>query len=492
MRRLPRGALLAALAATGVAALASTTPAMAALPATDGGLDPTFAPGGSATIRYPGLSGADSTDAAVQRDGKVVVAGDHFGNAILLARYDPHTRSLDPTFGSGGTVVQDLARNGDPALVNRENVEAVALQPDGKIVVAGWAHVEGVVNRTFLVARYDQRGRLDPSFGDGGHVLTPLQTTAASGTGSVRVDTAQGFGLALQPDGKILVAGDGFRPANPLAGEPGFFNVTLARYLQDGRLDPAFGRGGVVARESVRGSAAAVRLQPDGRIVVAGHTATGGEFLVARFMPNGAVDQSFGSGGVATGDFGVLSPTAQARALAIQVDGSIVAAGDVEYRRSTAPGVRFRDAGVLVLTPAGRPAARFDGDGTRLVDLQNHRAQRVTGLVDNRPIASVFARRPSSIVLAGSAVTTTNQVVGQLVRLTATGALDPSFGRAGTVTTGSTRQLEIEGLVAQADGKLVAVGDLGGLGSILLRHLQDSVCTTISCLQPPIGPSLTG
>ena len=210
-------------------------------------------------------------------------------------------------------------------------------------------------------------------------------------------------------------------------------------------------------------------------------------------MPNGAVDPSFGSDGAATEDFGVLSPTAQARALTIQLDGSIVAAGDVEYRRSTAPGVRFRDAGVLVLTPAGQPAARFDSDGARLVDLQNHRALRVTGLVDNRPIASVLARRPSSIVLAGSAVTATNQVVGQLARLTASGALDPSFGRDGIVTTGSTRQLEIEGLVAQADGKLVAVGDLAGLGSVLMRHVQDSICTTISCLQPPpIGPSLPG
>jgi uncharacterized delta-60 repeat protein len=492
MRTLPRGALLAALVASGVAALTSAAPAMAAFPTSDGGLDPAFAGGGGATIRYPQLSGIDTTDAAVQRDGKVVVAGDHFGNAVVLARYDPATGGLDPAFGAGGTVIHDLARDGDPTLVNRENVEAVALQPDGKVVIAGWAHVEGVVNRTFLVARYDERGRPDPSFGDGGVVLTPLLTSAASGAGSVQVDTAQGFGLALQSDGKIVVAGDGFRPANPSAGEPGLFNVTLARYLPDGRLDPDFGRGGVVARDSVRGSAAAVRLQADGRIVVAGHTASSGELLVARFLTDGSVDRSFGAGGSVTEDFDVLSPTAQARALTIQSDGSIVAAGDVEYRRSTAPGVRYRDAGVLVLTPAGRPATRFDGDGRRLVDLQNHRAQRITGLVDNRPIAAVIARRPSSIVLAGSAVTATNEVVGQLVRLTPSGALDTGFGRGGIVTTGATRQLTLEGLVAQPDGKLVAVGNLVGLGSLLERRLQDSICTTISCLQPPIRPQLPG
>jgi uncharacterized delta-60 repeat protein len=185
MRTRLRGALLAALAASGVAALASAAPTMAALPATDGRIDQTFAPGGSSTIRYPGLSGVDTTDAAVQADGKIVVAGDHFGDAVVLARYDPQTGRLDPQFGTDGTVVHDLARNGDSTLVNRENVEAVALQPDGKILIAGWAHVEGVVNRTFLVARYDQRGHPDPSFGDGGVVLTPLLTSAPAGTGSV-------------------------------------------------------------------------------------------------------------------------------------------------------------------------------------------------------------------------------------------------------------------------------------------------------------------
>jgi uncharacterized delta-60 repeat protein len=490
MRMRLRGALLAALAASGAAALASAAPTMAALPATDGRIDQTFAPGGSSTIRYPGLSGVDTTDAAVQADGKIVVAGDHFGDAVVLARYDPQTGRLDPQFGTDGTVVHDLSRNGDSTLVNRENVETVALQPDGKILIAGWAHVEGVVNRTFLVARYDQRGHPDPGFGDGGVVLTPLLTSAPAGTGSVQIDTAQGFGLALQPDGKIVVAGDGFRPADPLAGEPGFSDVTLARYLPDGRLDPAFGRGGVVARDSVGGSAAAVRLQADGRIVIAGRTASSGELLVARFMPDGSVDRRFGTGGTVSEGFAVSLPTAQARALAIQADGSIVATGDVEYRRSTAPSVRLRDAGVLVLTPEGRPATRFDGDGRRLVDLQNHRALRITGLVDNRPIAAAIAPRASSIVVAGSAVTDTDQVVGQLVRLTPSGALDTGFGRGGIVTTGAASRLEIEGLVAEPGGKLVAVGDLVRVGSRLQRYVQDSICTTISCLLPPLGPGL--
>ena len=318
MNALHRTALAAAIAG-GLAVLIVAAPGQAAPVRSDGGLDPTFAPGGGVTLTVPNAGFVTTEDAAVQRDGKVVAAGSGTirctvncntdDRAIVLVRYDPATHALDPAFGQGGTVVDNVARNGDPAAVVRENVFAVRIQPDGKILVAGWANVPGVVNRTFLLARYDEHGVPDPGFGDGGHVLVPLRTANAAGDGTIPVDVAQGFDLAIQPDGRIVVAGDAFVPFNPLGGEPtGFANVALARYMPDGTLDPSFGQGGVVARDSVPGSAQAVRVQPDGKIVVAGRSPANG-FLVARYLPDGAIDRGFGTNGSATADFGVLAPS---------------------------------------------------------------------------------------------------------------------------------------------------------------------------------------
>ena len=496
MKALHRTAFVAGIVG-GLAALTIAAPGQAAPPPVDGGLDGTFGPGGGVTFTVPHVGAVTTEDAAVQRDGKVVVAGtgtitctvncSTSDRAIVLARYDPATHALDPAFGSGGTVVDDVARNGDPAAVNRENIFAVRLQADGKIVVAGWAHVEGVVNRTFLLARYDEHGVLDPSFGDGGHVLVPLRTANAAGDGTIQVDVAQGFDLAIQPDGKIVVAGDAFVASNPLGGEPtGFGNVALARYLPDGSLDPGFGQGGVVARDSVPGSAQAVRLQSDGKIVVAGRNAGDG-FLVARYMPDGSVDRGFGSNGSATADFGVLVPNASAAALVIQRDGTIVATGKVEYLRRDVPGVRFVDAGVLALNPDGTPATRFDGDGVRLVDLERHRVFNVSGLVDNRPILSV---RAGSIVIGGTVLTEQNELVGKLARVLPDGTLDPHFGLGGIVTTHRGIGVVLKGLVSQPDAKLVAVGDETRAGSTLLRYRQDATCTSIRCLRPPLGPPI--
>ena len=496
MKALHRPAFAAAIAG-GLAALAVAAPGQAAPVRSDGGLDATFAPGGGVTLTVPNVGLVTTEDAAVQRDGKVVAVGTGTirctvncttdDRAIVLARYDPATHALDPGFGQGGTTVDNVARNGDPAAVVRENVFAVRIQPDGKIVVAGWASVPGVVNRTFMLARYDERGVPDASFGDGGHVLVPLRTANAAGDGTIPVDVAQGFDVAIQPDGRIVVAGDAFVPFNPLGGEPtGFANVALARYMPDGTLDASFGQGGVVARDSVPGSAQAVRVQPDGKIVVAGRT-PGNGFLVARYLPDGSVDRGFGTNGSATADFGVLAPTASASALVVQRDGTIVATGKVEYLRRDVPGFRFDDAGVLALNPDGTPATRFDGDGVKLVDLERHRAFNVTGLVDNRPLLSL---RAGSIVIGGTVLTEQNELVGKLARVLPDGTLDAQFGVGGVVTTHRGSGLVLKGLVAQPDGKLVAVGDENRAGPALLRYRQDAICTSISCLRPPLGPQI--
>src|SRR2546426_2863336 len=151
---------------------------------------------------------------------------------------------LDATFGIGGRVLTDFG-GGDRA-------RAVALQADGKIVVAGSSSA-GAVGADFALARYNPGGSLDPTFGSGGRVLTDFGVD----------DEARA--VALQADGKIVVAG-GFGGA--------FF--ALARYNPNGTLDTSFGsEGRVFTNFGGRDGARALALQADGKIVAAGFTSSG-------------------------------------------------------------------------------------------------------------------------------------------------------------------------------------------------------------------------
>ena len=166
----------------------------------------------------------------------------------------------------------------------------VVLQADGKIVVAGSAGSSYPVS-DFMLARYREDGSLDSSFGGDGIVTTDLGGS----------DTA--LAAAVQPDGKIVVGGysEG--------------RLAIARYRADGSLDTSFGGDGM-ATPAVGGGIRDLAIQDDGKLVVGGY-----EGLV-RFEPDGSLDTSFGTGGVVTND--ALLPTA----VAIQPDGKIVAAGN--------------------------------------------------------------------------------------------------------------------------------------------------------------------
>jgi uncharacterized delta-60 repeat protein len=254
----------------------------------DGHLDQSFGNGGKVT--GPTLA----ADAAVQRDGKVVIVGlpfNEFGPAsVVLARYEPNG-SVDPSFGKDGEVKTGFQGRWWSAL-------AVALQADGKIVVAGPRRP----GSGWALVRYLPDGRLDPGFGAGGLVLTDF--------GPGREDV---YALAIQRDERIVAAG-GAR------GGP-----AVARYLPNGRLDPSFGRGGKVSANF--GSSDAVAIQPDGKIVLVGGAGDGGAgFALIRYRPNGLLDPGFGhSGKVSTGFPGEWD---DARAVAIQSDGRIIATGE--------------------------------------------------------------------------------------------------------------------------------------------------------------------
>jgi uncharacterized delta-60 repeat protein len=180
---------------------------------------------------------------------------------------------LDPAFGVGGKVTTSFD-------VPAATATSVALQRDGKVVAAGWLFDE-TANIDFAVARYNPNGSPDLTFGSGGKVRTDFFG---------RDDIANA--VAVQSDGKIVVAGNARNDALDLL-------FALARYNTDGSLDKTFDSDGK-ATGTFFGTAYAIVVQSDGRIVVAGtgyNSGTSNDFALSRFNPNGSPDISFGTGG---------------------------------------------------------------------------------------------------------------------------------------------------------------------------------------------------
>ncbi len=264
----------------------------------DGTADSSFAGDGGVGVSFGPGSTSSANAVAIQRDGRIIAAGQVSvagTSDFALARFNPDG-SPDLTFGGDGTVNTDFG--GDAVCL------AVSVQKDGKIVAAGTENEDN-----FAIARYAQDGTLDSSFGAGtGRVITDF-----GGEDSCE-------GLAIQKDGKIVAVGS----SNANVG----FEVAIARYQKNGRLDRTFDRDGRLLSGLGNASGARdVALQTNGRIVVAGFVigaGVGTDFLVARYQQNGRLDRSFGDGGVVTTDFGGSD---SATGVAIQRDGRILAAG---------------------------------------------------------------------------------------------------------------------------------------------------------------------
>jgi uncharacterized delta-60 repeat protein len=289
--------------------------------------DRTFGSGGVVTNRV-GVGVNALFALFVAPDGKIVTAGTAdpgTGNTgFAVARYLPDG-TLDPSFGDHGTVVTSFL--GTP--------EAVAVQPDGKIVVAGGHIKQPSLQLEFGLARLEADGDLDPSFGNGGTQTTSFPT-----------GVSEALGLALDQQGRIVVAG--------AAGQLGHTTFALARYLNGGDLDPTFGADGLVTTPLGDGAAVAdaLAIQPNGRIVAAGRDAAG-RFALARYQPDGALDKSFGDGGIVETAIG---SDAVARGLALRDGARIVAAG------STTTGDQM-DFALASYQPAGKLDKHFGGGG---------------------------------------------------------------------------------------------------------------------------------
>ncbi len=376
----------------------------------DGALDTSFGSGGMVTTDF-GNWYYYARAMAIQRDGKIVAAGQAF-NDFILARYNSDG-ALDTSFGSGGIVMTDFLGGIDEAF-------AVAIQNDGKIVAAGTVQVG------FALARYNSNGTLDASFGDGGKV-----TTGFGGW----YDYASA--VAIQNDGKIVAAGH---------AEVGGF--ALARYNSDGTLDTSFGNGGKVTTDfgSMSDEAYAVAIQSDGKIVAAGYAQIAGQwdFALARYNSDGTLDDGFGNGGKVTTSF--EDGGAIAYSVAIQSGGKIVAAG-IAWGEGN-----WEDFALASYNSDGTLDASFGDSGvitTRFGD-KNDYAYSVAIQNDGKIVAAGYARVDSDEDFA-------------LARYTGDGTPDATFGNGGQVTTGLGSSDDHAYAVAiQGNGKIVAAGWASG------------------------------
>ena len=299
---------------------------------------------------------AQATAVVIQQTtGKIVVAGFQSPpsyNRFAVARYNPDG-TLDTTFSHDGQVTLDF---GDNAEAN-----AVAVLPNKDIVVAGYA-ANASTGSDFALVRYTDKGKLDPSFGTGGIVTTDF-------FGS----DDEISGMAVQPNGKLVVAG---------LTSNGTSQFSVARYNFNGTLDQSFGVSGVqftAFETNPNDEATAVRLGSGGRIIVAGIARKNvsnpkTKFAVARYTSSGSLDTSFSTDGKTTTPIGHY---ADAYAVGIEPAGGIVVAGTV-YTQSAA------DMAVVRYTPTGNLDSGFGTGGivrTDLGDDERAYGMRIQGTV---------------------------------------------------------------------------------------------------------------
>ncbi|HEX8743116.1 MAG TPA: Calx-beta domain-containing protein [Thermoleophilaceae bacterium] len=414
------------LTAAAAAFLALSAPALAA----DGDVDASFGAAGVAHLPF-----GNSADVAVQPDGKVIAVGDVPGGdtTSYVARLTA-SGELDPTFSGDGVAIV-----GAPGGVSARDV---AVQPDGKIVVAGI--VEPLEDGEGIVFRLTSGGDPDPTF---------------SGDGAAVFDFAAGHSsptaMQLQPNGRIVVAG------SVSAGSASDYGVTRLR--TDGSLDTSFAGDGtttvdVMASDRPR----AVALQGD-RIVVAGFSEQNAAFswLAFRLMPDGSRDGSFGlaDGLYTTGVFDGLD------AVATPGGGVLFGGYDLEG-----------DMAALELDSSGRPDTGFGPGGLRHFDL----AARATG---------VAIAAGGDYALAGTVSPPEGTPRLAVLEVTPQGQPVAGFGDGGKRVFDSIGRFSARDLAVQPDGKLV-VGGNDGEGMAAARIVDGTAAPPASEPPPQQSPAL--
>ncbi|MGE3840611.1 MAG: hypothetical protein AB7I50_03415, partial [Vicinamibacterales bacterium] len=380
----------------------------------DGSLDTSFSGDGVLTIDFTNINGARqdfATAVAIQPDGRIVVVGNSVQGNLGVAddfgivRINP-TGILDGSFGDGGKAMVDFGAGDVPA--------AVAIQRNGKIVVAGSTNVGGP---DFALTRLTSAGTVDMAFGTAGQFRVDL-------TGSLAFDDV-GRALALDDlvpgaDASILVAGS----TNGGTTSEDFFVV---RVTPGGTLDSTFGTGGKALVDfGASDQATAIARQPDGKIVIAGTSAN--DFVVARLLANGTPDSAFSADGMTLAEIG-----GTATGVALLSNGKIVVGGLAVTN----------SFGMAMFSPSG---AEDPGWGT----FDSNLTIPFSGANGS---GSMALQPDGQLVLVGSAG-------GSMaaVRVGAEQPLDLTFGTDGRQRTDSLKNEEGRGMLVQPDGKVVVAG----------------------------------
>jgi uncharacterized delta-60 repeat protein len=441
-----------------------------------GDLDPSFGSGGTAVTQL-GL-GPPVTSAAFgivgEADGRLLaggVASDGLGyRALTLVRYLPDG-TFDASFGPGGSgvVMTELGAGPMPSVDLFSH--ALALAPDGSIVVCGEA-TDTTGTGEMLVARYSAGGTLDASFASGGKFVIQVSPTGFNSAVS---------GCTVQPDGSVL--GASFR----FVVDAATAEAIVLRLDATGMLDPGFGSGGMFIHQfavgsSMRSEADDVLALPDGRVVVAidgvdprNHFATG----VARLTATGMLDPGFGSGGDTLVSIGGADATSTR--VGMQSDGRLVVGG-LANDASGHPAIlaaRF--------TPSGAPDPSFGTGGHRVVQPSAAPMPRSEAL-------GMVVQPSGKIVLIGDADDTLGGTQLAVARLTADGALDSSFGGNGIVlmqlASGAGAQTFATGGTFTPEGRLVVSGYAvgGGVSTWFVAGFVADLPPVANFTVAPAGP----
>ena len=351
---------------------------------------------------------------AQQSDGKILI-GASTGPAMIVRRFTSGG-DYDRFFGQSGIATADVTPGNDVA-------RAVAVAPDGKIVVAGIGSDGGAGAARYLVlARFNQNGTLDTSFRFDGKITNPLVKEIQS--------------LLVQPDGKIVIGG----------------YKEIIRYNANGTIDTSFGNEGVadVTLATPFGSGMfidALAVQSDGSILAAGtigfgnrDTARGG---LLRLNSNGTADTSFGDGGAVVAD--LPGGYDQVKAMLLLRDGHVVIAGSTQMASTN------HDFVLRKYRPDGSADDSFGDHGQAVTDL--------TGGDDH---VLTLALQPDNRILAGGSAAASWFVKGGgLARYNPDGSLDSSFADAGTMYFNDVQNYELlEGIVLQPDRFVTVVEEL--------------------------------
>ena len=377
-----------------------------------GDLDASFGSGGLLVQDF-GFGDDFAYAVAVQSDGRILVAGTVQGSNgttdFGLARFMPNG-SLDVTFGSGGFVRTDFGLTS----ASIDEARSIAIDPSGRIYVSGYAN-RGI-NNDFAVARYNPDGSLDGSFGAGGVAVNSFN------------GNDQAFAMALQPDGKVLLAG--------LVSN----DFGIARYTTGGALDTSFGTGGWV-RTSMGTSldaATCIAVGADGRITVGGYVQFSANFdyCAARLNPDGSLDTSLnGTGKVTTS---ILNTVDQPTSIVLYDDGKFALAG--------------RNGGNVMIiryNAIGSRDSTFGSSGIANIDLGG----------SNDTANAMLPTSDGKLLLAGVVGNADTSRDFAVFRVTANGALDATFGNNGLSRTDFAGDIDQAfGMALGPDGKLVVAG----------------------------------